>query len=306
MKQQMSVIVATTLMILSGMTGRAWAGPGHSGGHGDGMSAHMARMAETREQLEKRLGDRYDKPVRAAKPGEVERGKGLYKQYCASCHGESGKGDGPAGKTLNPPAADLTDPMHAYFYSDQGRLEIIRNGSPGTAMPGWSNTLKGDDLMAVYQYVRTLRPPQKGMQMAGMKGHDMGGMKHDMKGMHGDHKMGEGHQKGKMMHNLEARDGDLTGKLEPQGTLASGNKQKLLLRLVDADGHPVKAKSVKVNWSMPSMGHDMGATSALPQKEAGTWRIGYKFPMGGHYRAEAVVKMPAGETHKLVFDIMVP
>src|SRR5690349_8361138 len=35
-------------------------------------------------------------------------GKAMFKAYCASCHGESGKGDGPAAPALNKPPSDLT------------------------------------------------------------------------------------------------------------------------------------------------------------------------------------------------------
>ena len=35
-------------------------------------------------------------------------GKGMYTAYCASCHGASGKGDGPAAPALKVPATDLT------------------------------------------------------------------------------------------------------------------------------------------------------------------------------------------------------
>ena len=38
----------------------------------------------------------------------VAQGKELYTKYCASCHGAGGKGDGPVGKMLTPPASDLT------------------------------------------------------------------------------------------------------------------------------------------------------------------------------------------------------
>lgn len=35
-------------------------------------------------------------------------GKEMYKQYCASCHGLDGKGDGPAAPALKVPATNLT------------------------------------------------------------------------------------------------------------------------------------------------------------------------------------------------------
>jgi len=35
-------------------------------------------------------------------------GEALYRRYCASCHGLTGRGDGPVARTLSPPPADLT------------------------------------------------------------------------------------------------------------------------------------------------------------------------------------------------------
>ena len=43
-----------------------------------------------------------------AKRASAERGKALFSEYCASCHGVSGKGDGPAAPALKIPPADLT------------------------------------------------------------------------------------------------------------------------------------------------------------------------------------------------------
>ena len=40
--------------------------------------------------------------------GDAAAGKPVYEANCASCHGTSGKGDGPVGKALNPPPRDFT------------------------------------------------------------------------------------------------------------------------------------------------------------------------------------------------------
>jgi mono/diheme cytochrome c family protein len=48
-------------------------------------------------------------PQRAAPPaGGLMSGAELYAAYCASCHGATGKGDGPAAPALKVPPPDLT------------------------------------------------------------------------------------------------------------------------------------------------------------------------------------------------------
>ena len=43
-----------------------------------------------------------------AETGDPAKGKPTYKRLCSVCHGDHGKGDGPAGQMLKPQAADLT------------------------------------------------------------------------------------------------------------------------------------------------------------------------------------------------------
>jgi mono/diheme cytochrome c family protein len=126
---------------------------GHGGGGGD----HMGAMEATRERLRATLGAAYDAPVAGLDGADIERGSTLFATHCATCHGANGKGDGPAAPGLLPPPANFTDAFHARYYSDAGRVEIIREGSPGTAMSPFKSVLNPQGVLDVYAYVRTLR-----------------------------------------------------------------------------------------------------------------------------------------------------
>ncbi len=88
--------------------------------------------------------------------GNPQSGKTVYERHCVNCHGRSGKGDGPIGPALIPPAADLTH-QNATGKSDEKLLALIRNGKPHTAMPAWKNALSEQEKLDVLAYVRTLK-----------------------------------------------------------------------------------------------------------------------------------------------------
>lgn len=67
----------------------------------------------------------------------LERGAALYATNCASCHGDGGMGDGPAGAALEPAPAPVahTSQMMA---DDYLFWRISEGGVPfGTSMPAW-------------------------------------------------------------------------------------------------------------------------------------------------------------------------
>lgn len=67
----------------------------------------------------------------------LERGKELYAMNCASCHGDGGMGDGPAGSALDPAPAPVahTSQMLA---DDYLFWRISEGGTPfNTSMPPW-------------------------------------------------------------------------------------------------------------------------------------------------------------------------
>ncbi|MCA9453260.1 MAG: cytochrome c, partial [Nitrospira sp.] len=62
--------------------------------------------------------------------GDPQKGKALYERHCVTCHGLGGKGDGPIGQALIPPAANLTLLGNQ---SDRTIHDTLRNGRAGTA-----------------------------------------------------------------------------------------------------------------------------------------------------------------------------
>ena len=81
----------------------------------------------------------------------------MFAANCATCHGDAGRGDGPAATGLEPPPADLTD---GTWTTGDGSLQAVTNtiehGSPGTAMIGWKGTLTDSEIAAVAQHVLDL------------------------------------------------------------------------------------------------------------------------------------------------------
>ncbi|MFQ5946869.1 MAG: c-type cytochrome [Anaerolineae bacterium] len=92
--------------------------------------------------------------------GNAEKGKALYTQYCPSCHGETGKGDGPAAAALNPKPRDLTDTAYVAKLKDEYLFAIIAKGGAAVGksplMPPWSAALKDEDIRDVIAFIRSL------------------------------------------------------------------------------------------------------------------------------------------------------
>jgi copper transport protein len=90
--------------------------------------------------------------------GSVAEGKQYYTTLCVPCHGETGKGDGPVGLTLNPRPADLS--LHAVpgVHTDGKLFEWISDGYPGSVMPAFGQALTDEQRWHIVNYLRTLAP----------------------------------------------------------------------------------------------------------------------------------------------------
>ncbi len=85
----------------------------------------------------------------------VEKGKSFYNSNCASCHGEGGKGDGPAGVMMNPKPRDLTASegwINGRKISDM--FKTLQEGIIKSGMPAF-NHINPEELFAVIHYIRT-------------------------------------------------------------------------------------------------------------------------------------------------------
>lgn len=94
--------------------------------------------------------------TRAVDAGDPAKGKALYEKNCLVCHGPQGKGDGPSGKVLKPPAADFTSP-ESKKKSEADLKQVLENGKPGTGMGPWKSQLRQSELNDLMGYVMTLR-----------------------------------------------------------------------------------------------------------------------------------------------------
>ena len=86
---------------------------------------------------------------------DATSGRAAYLQYCSSCHGEDGRGDGVVSSMMRPKPADLTRlaaahggtfPFTHVEKMIDGRQRPAAHGS--SEMPVWGEVLSGEKAMA--------------------------------------------------------------------------------------------------------------------------------------------------------------
>jgi mono/diheme cytochrome c family protein len=92
---------------------------------------------------------------------ELERGRRVYAQQCAGCHGIAGDGQGEAAALLYPKPRDFTSGEFKFssrptpgLPTDEDLRRVIRRGLSGTAMQGFP-LMQESDVAAVVAYLKT-------------------------------------------------------------------------------------------------------------------------------------------------------
>lgn len=98
---------------------------------------------------------------------DAAAGKTLFDMNCSSCHGVSGKGDGPVGQALNPPPRDFTKADFKLDTDDDGTAgtdadlkNVIQQGGGAFGgsllMAPWP-TMSDEDIANVIAHIRSLK-----------------------------------------------------------------------------------------------------------------------------------------------------
>lgn len=100
--------------------------------------------------------------------GDVKRGKKLYGQYCASCHGANGEGGKGTGVTFSRPrelpiiAPSISNPGFLLAATDSMIKSTLMNGRQGTPMQSFLKLgLKEKDIDDLVSYVRSFEKRNK-------------------------------------------------------------------------------------------------------------------------------------------------
>ncbi|HXJ34790.1 MAG TPA: FTR1 family protein [Candidatus Eisenbacteria bacterium] len=106
--------------------------------------------------------------VRPPAAPSIERGRALFAENCASCHGERGAGDGSESKRLDLKPANFTDRAFMRAETPDDFFNVITLGRRRSGMPAWGDALSLQERWDLIRFVWTLH--EDGAATAGQPG----------------------------------------------------------------------------------------------------------------------------------------
>jgi caa(3)-type oxidase subunit IV len=159
-KRLMKAMLVTSLVLMAlMMAGVSTDVLNHEGRNWQNLAAQAA--------IERGIGDAHaaegEEEEEMAEPAEAGFNvQTTFNTVCASCHGQSGEGNGPAGAALDPQPADFTT---AEFWETRDReriVNVITNGATAVGgsplMVGWSASFDEEQIQALTDYVMEFQP----------------------------------------------------------------------------------------------------------------------------------------------------
>jgi mono/diheme cytochrome c family protein len=107
-------------------------------------------------------------PASALAAGDAAAGKEKFTMFCVTCHGETGKGDGPGAQGLQPTPRDFSKGDFKYDADKNGKpgedadlKGVISKGAAefggSPLMVAWGGTLSDADIDNLIAVIRSLR-----------------------------------------------------------------------------------------------------------------------------------------------------
>ena len=94
---------------------------------------------------------------------DAKAGEAAYQIQCASCHGETGAGDGPVAQALNPKPARHDDGAYMNPLTDDYLFKVIKFGGASVGkspmMAPLGGSLSDQQIRNVLRFIRTLADP---------------------------------------------------------------------------------------------------------------------------------------------------
>ena len=119
--------------------------------------SHHNDILDITQTLTRQITLAFAVPVAPESSPLLALGRHIYQSQCASCHGVSGQGDGPAGQNLDPAPRDFHEESVMKISSPFKFYNILLTGIEGTGMASYADILTEEELWSTAFYLSGLR-----------------------------------------------------------------------------------------------------------------------------------------------------